>query len=184
MILLLLGLAVFAATHLWRRLAPEGRARLGDPGKGVDAVGSILGVWLMARGYGHWPDDPQVWTPAPWLHPVNNLMVAAAFYLFVSSGMRTWGARATRHPQLSAVILWAVAHLLVNGDAASILLFGGLLLWAVAEIALINRAAPAWDRPPPAPPAREAAAVVATLAALAAVGWLHGRIGPWPFWTP
>ena len=44
-----------------------------------------------------------------------------------------------RHPQLTAVKLWAVAHLLVNGDSASLLLFGGLLVWAVLEVVIINK---------------------------------------------
>lgn len=184
MILLLLGLAVFAGIHLWKRLVPRSRDRLGDRGKLVVAVGSILGIWLMARGYGHWLDDPQVWTPAPWLRPLNNLMVLVAVWFFVASGMRTAGARFNRHPQLTAVVVWAAAHLLVNGDLASIVLFGGLLLWALAEIVLITRAQPAWTPPPPAPPAREATAAVAALAAFAAAGLIHGWIGPWPFaWT-
>lgn len=181
MIQLILGLALFAGTHLWRRLAPGSRARLGDPGKLVVTVLSIAGIWLMARGYGAWDAPPAFWGRTAALTGVNNLLVAAAFYLFVSSGMRTWGARVTRHPQLSAVILWAVAHLLVNCDAASILLFGGLLIWAVATMLLINRADPLWAAPPRQPLAKEATAVIATLVAVALAGWIHGLIGPWPF---
>jgi uncharacterized membrane protein len=45
-----------------------------------------------------------------------------------------------RHPQLSAVKAWAIAHLLVNGDTASFWLFGGLLAWAVWTVILINKA--------------------------------------------
>lgn len=181
MILLLLGLLLFAGIHLWRRLAPGARGRWGDRGKLAVTVGSIGGIWLMARGYGSWDDAPQAWNPADGLRHLNNLLVVAAFYLFASSGMRTWGARVTRHPQLSAVALWATAHLLVNGDAASIMLFGGLLLWAGAEIVLINRAEPPWAPPPPAPLAKEATAVVATVAVVGVVGAVHGWIGPWPF---
>ena len=175
-----LGLAAFSIPHLWKRLAPASRARLGDPGKGVVAVLSIAGIWLMARGYGAWDAAP-LWVAPPWLVPVNNLLVALAFYLFAASGMKAWGARATRHPQLWGVILWAVAHLLVNGDAASVVLFGGLLLWAVASILLINRAEPLWAPPPRASLAKEATTVVLALALVAVVGWVHGWIGPWPF---
>ncbi len=183
MVQLLGGLGLFAGIHLWRRLAPSARGRWGDRGKLVVTAASILGVWLMARGYGAWDDAPLAWAPAAWLRGVNNLLVVAAFYLFVSSGMRTWGARATRHPQLVAVMLWAFAHLLVNGDAASILLFGGLLAWAAAEVLLINRAEPVWAAPPRAPPAKEATAVAATGVVVAVAGAIHGWIGPWPFGT-
>lgn len=128
MLQLTLGLAAFSLPHLWKRLAPASRARLGEAGKGVVAVLLVAGVWLMSRGYGAWDEPPQLWEPAAWLRPLNNLLVLLGFYFFVASGMRAWGARANRHPQLSGVILWAVAHLLVNGDLASMVLFGGLLL--------------------------------------------------------
>lgn len=175
-----LGLVAFSVPHLWKRLWPESRARLGDPGKGLVTVLLVGGIWLMARGYGAWA-APQVWVPAPWLVHVNNLLVLVAFYFFAASGMRTWGARVNRHPQLTAVILWAVAHLLVNGDAASMLLFGGLLAWAVAAILLINRREPAWTPPPPASLPREAATVAVALVVYGVVGYVHGWIGPWPW---
>jgi uncharacterized membrane protein len=175
------GLAAFALPHLWKRLAPASRARLGDAGKGVVALLSIAGIWLAARGYGAWDDAPQVWFPAPWLTHLNNLLVAVGFYFFVASGLGAWGARVNRHPQLTGVILWAVAHLLVNGDLASIVLFGGFLAWAVASILLINRDLPLRSPPPRASLGKEATAVVVTVLLLAGVGWLHGWIGPWPF---
>ena len=43
------------------------------------------------------------------------------------------------HPQLTGFKVWAAAHLLVNGDLASILLFGGLLAWAVVEVIFSKR---------------------------------------------
>ncbi|TNC73030.1 NnrU family protein [Rubellimicrobium roseum] len=178
-----LGLLAFSLPHLWKRLFPASRNGLGDPGKGIVAVLAIGGIWLIARGYGAWADAPQVWQPAPWLTHLNNLLVVLGFYFFVASGMGVWGARVNRHPQLTGVILWAVAHLLVNGDLASIVLFGGLLTWAVAEILLINRAVPGWTPPPRPPLGKEAAAVLATLALVAVVGYVHGWIGPWPFGT-
>lgn len=182
---LTLGLLLFAAAHLWRRLAPASRAALGDAGKGVVALASVAGIWLMARGYGAWDDAPAWWGRSAALTGVNNLLVAVAFYLFVASGARTAAARAVRHPQLLAVVLWAAAHLLVNGDAPSLLLFGGLGLWALLSVALISRGPAAAHVPGPAlVPAtawgREAAALALTAAALAGAVWLHGRIGPWP----
>lgn len=176
-----LGLAAFSLPHLWKRLSPASRGRLGDPGKAIVAVLSIGGIWLVARGYGAWDGAPQLWFPAPWLTPLNNLLVAVGFYFFVASGMGVWGARVNRHPQLTGVILWAVAHLLVNGDLASVVLFGGFAAWALAEILLINRAVPAWTPPPRPPVAKEVTAVVVTLVLVVAVGYLHGWIGPWPF---
>jgi uncharacterized membrane protein len=109
--------------------------------------------------------------------------VALGFYFFVASGMGVWGARVNRHPQLTGVIHWAVAHLLVNGDLASIVLFGGLLLWAVAAILLINRRQPEWTPPPRQPLGKEITAVVLALVLVGVVGYVHGWIGPRPFGT-
>ena len=42
-------------------------------------------------------------------------------------------SRTLKHPMLVAVKAWALAHLLVNGALADVLLFGGFLTWAVAD---------------------------------------------------
>ncbi len=67
-----------------------------------------------------------VWTPPAWTVHLNNLLMLVAVAVF-GMGMSKGRARAwLRHPMLTAVVIWAVAHLLVNGDLASILMFGGL----------------------------------------------------------
>jgi uncharacterized membrane protein len=178
-----IGLGAFALPHLWKRISPATRARLGDPGKGIVALLSLAGIILAARGYAAWTDAPQVWFPAPWLTHLNNLLMLLGLYFFIASGMGVWGARVNRHPQLTAVVLWAVAHLLVNGDLASMVLFGGFLAWAVASMLLINRDAPLWAPPPRQPVAKEVTAVVLALVVYAVVGWaVHwGWFGVWPF---
>ncbi len=47
--------------------------------------------------------------------------------------------RVTRHPLMWAIMLWALVHLLNNGDAASLILFGGMLLVALAGAPQIDR---------------------------------------------
>lgn len=46
--------------------------------------------------------------------------------------------RVTRHPFLWGVALWALGHLVVNGDRASLILFGSLLVLAVTGTASID----------------------------------------------
>jgi hypothetical protein len=60
-------------------------------------------------------------------------------------------------------------------------LFGGFLVWALAEIVLINRAVPLWVPPPRPPVGKEITVVVLALVLVAVVGYIHGWIGPWPF---
>jgi uncharacterized membrane protein len=48
---------------------------------------------------------------------------------------------------MAATLLWSLAHLLANGDSRSIALFGGLGIWAIAEVVLCNRRDGAWEKP-------------------------------------
>jgi uncharacterized membrane protein len=180
MTLMILGLLLWWGAHLFKRLAPARRAALGDAGKGLVTVGVLAGVVLMVIGY-RGNTAPDLWYPPAFLTHVNNLLMLLAVYLYAASGMKTAITRKIRHPQLTAVKTWAVAHLLVNGDLASVVLFGGLLAWAVVEVILINRAEPDWTRNPPAPIGKEIGAVVGAVAVTGAIGWVHNWLGVWPF---
>ncbi len=180
MIWLILGVALWWAAHLFKRIAPDARARLGERGKGLVAVALLVSVVLMVIGY-RVAGGAVYWGRSPALVGINNLLVLAGFYLFAASGMKTRVTRLTRHPQLIGFSLWAVGHLLVNGDVASIVLFGGLLLWALVEMVLINRAEPAWSPPPPAPMRKEVMAVVGGVVVYLVVAVVHGWLGYWPF---
>jgi uncharacterized membrane protein len=76
--------------------------------------------------------------------PVAMLMMVAAFILFGAAHHVTRIKQFFRHPQLASVIVWSTAHLLVNGDSRSVVLFGGMLIWAVLEIIAINRRDGSW----------------------------------------
>lgn len=179
MILTLLGLALWSAAHLFKRLAPAARAQAGDRARGVIALLLVLSVVLMVIGYRNW-FSAQIWNPPGFLTHLNNLLMLFAVYLFAASGMKTAITRVIRHPQLTAVKTWAVAHLLVNGDLASIVLFGGLLVWAVVEVILINRQT-AWVRNPPSSTGKEIAAVVGAVLVTGLIGWLHIFFNLMPF---
>ena len=180
MTLLILGVALWTGAHLFKRLAPDARARMGGSGRAVMTVLILASMVMMYYGY-KWADGPVWWGRNPALVGINNLLMVLAFYLYAASGMRTAITRVIRHPQLTAVKTWAVAHILVNGDLASFVLFGGILAWAVVSVIVINRQEPAWTRPAPAPVWKEGAAVVGTLVVTGLVMMLHNWLGyqPW-----
>ena len=64
------------------------------------------------------------------------------FYFYAASGLKTRLTQKVRHPQLSGFKAWALAHLLVVGSVQGVILFGGLLAWAVVSVIVINRAKP------------------------------------------
>lgn len=188
MTLIVLGLALWWAAHLWKRVAPAHRAGFGEPGKGIVAALVLAGVVLMVVGWrgSSWlglegAEFVPVWDPPRFLVHVNNLLMLFAFYLYAASGMKTRITRVIRHPQLTAVKTWAVAHLLVNGDLAAIVLFGGILVWAVVAVILINRAEPRGPLPEPAPVGKEIGAVVGAVVVMGVVMLIHAWLGvpPW-----
>ena len=176
MLYLVLGLLLWTFAHLFKRLAPDARARMGDAGKGVVAVAILAGVVLMVVGYGR-AEGAFFWGRSPALVGINNLLMLLSVYMFAAAGMKTALARKMRHPMLGAVKVWALAHLLVNGDVPSFVLFGGLIAWAVIEMILINRAEPEWTPPAPQPKSKEIMALVGTVVIYAGISAIHYWLG-------
>jgi uncharacterized membrane protein len=177
-ILLVTGVAVWTGAHLFKRVAPERRAAMGDAARGIVAIAVLVSVVLMWIGYRNAYGGPILWFRHPATVGINNLLNLLAVYLFAASGMKTWLGQKMRHPQLIAIKTWALAHLLVNGDIPSFILFGGLLAWAVVEVILINRQTE-WTRPAQVQVnvGKEIGAVVGTLALYGVLAWLHYWFG-------
>lgn len=180
MILILLGLALWVGLHFWKRIAPDHRAQFGDKGRGIVAAGLAVSIILMIIGY-RMADSTFYWGRSTATTGINNLLMLLAFYLFASSGAKTRITKMIRHPQLTAVMVWAVAHLLVNGDTASFVLFGGLLVWAVAEVIVINRAEGPRGPYHEVPIKKEITAVIATFVVFTVVALIHLWLGYNPF---
>ncbi len=185
MILLLLGLALWSVVHLLPAAAPARRAayaeKLGPgPYKAVAGVLLLLSVVLMVKGY-QTAEIVDLWFPPAWTVHLNNLLMVLAFIVFSAGHAKAGLRRVIRHPQLAGVKIWALAHLLVNGDLASVVLFGGLLAWAVASMILINKRDGAWLRPPESPRSRDVLHVAVSLAVFGAVAFVHNWLGVWPF---
>ncbi len=177
MIWLVIGVALWAYSHLMKRVTPGFRAGLGDgPGKGVAAVLALLAIGLMIYGY-KTAEVVDLWYPPEFLRHINNLLMVIAVILLNlghSRGvMRTW----LRHPMLGAVKVWALAHLLVNGDLASLVLFGGLLAWAVVDMILINRMERGWVRPTKGPVVNDVIYLVISVLLVGVIGYVHAWLG-------
>ncbi|MBK4214865.1 hypothetical protein JJJ17_02885 [Paracoccus caeni] len=180
MLMLIIGVALWWGAHLFKRVVPERRAEMGNRGRGLVTGVLLLSIGMMIFGYRS-SYGPVWWDRSAATTGINNLLVLAAFYLFAADGMKTRVTAWLRHPQLTAFSLWAAAHLLVNGDLPSIILFGGLLIWALAEMVILNRAT-TWVRPGgPFPAKKEFMAAVGAVVVMLIVGLIHGWLGYWPF---
>jgi uncharacterized membrane protein len=183
-ILLILGLAVFIGTHAFtmaRGPRADAVARLGEgPYKLAYSALSLLGIVLIAIGYGDYREGGyiQAWNPPVWTRHLAVLLVWPAFVMFVAAYFPGRIKRTLKHPMLAGVKLWALAHLLANGDLGSVLLFGAILAWAVAaRISAKRRDEVVPHGGPAAEPAGWRndilALVIGTAAYLAFLFWLH-----------
>jgi uncharacterized membrane protein len=138
LIVLVLGLLVFLATHVFvsmRGARAAAMARLGVVGYRVAfSIVSIAGLVLIVWGFAHYRADGEwidVWSPPAFTrHIAVALMLFAVIFLtavFFPSHIK---AR-LKYPMLTSVKTWALAHLIANGDLGSILMFGTFLAWAV-----------------------------------------------------
>ncbi len=150
MLILILGLALFIAIHLVpaQPALRNGVAhRFGEgPFKGVFSVVSIIGFALIVYGYHKLQlnpgKNPVIWQPPAWGRHIALTLMVPVFPLLVATYLPGRIAGLVRHPMITAVKFWALAHLLVLGDLGSLLLFGGFLAWAVYDrISLKHREA-------------------------------------------
>jgi uncharacterized membrane protein len=181
MVWLIAGVLIWSYSHLMKRVTPRFRAGLGDgPGKGVAAVLSLLAIYLMVIGY-RGADVVVLWNPPAFLTHLNNLLMVVAVILVNVGYSRGVLRTKMRHPMLGAVKVWALAHLLVNGDLASVVLFGGLLAWAVLDMILINKQTAPWVRPEAGPVRNDVIYLGASAIVFIVIAYLHTYFGYWPF---
>jgi uncharacterized membrane protein len=175
MTLLILGLILWSLAHFYKRLMPAHRAKLGDKGKGPIAIALIIALLLMIFGY-RWAEFIPVWSPPAFFTHINNLLMLIALFVFGMSATTGRLRGKMRHPQLVAVKIWAIAHLMVNGDLASIILFGGRLVWAVASVILINRSEE-WVRPEAGDAKKDKLLVIITVVSFVVITVIHALLG-------
>lgn len=185
MFLLLVGMALWVAAHFFKRAAPDQREALTErfgagPAKGVVAGALALSLILIIIGYRSAP-YVALYTPPSWGIHLNNLAMLVAVALFGMGSSRGRARSWLRHPMLTGVVVWGLAHLLVNGDLASLVLFGGMSVWAVAEMFVINAKEGPWTRPEPGPASGDLRLVGISLVIFAVIALIHGWLGYWPF---
>lgn len=129
-------------------------ARTGEAAfRGLFSVVSVGAIVFLVSSY-RAASAPPLWQAPGWLQWVLAAIMLPACVLFVASvlvpnptavgGERALAReprgilRVTRHPMLWSFALWAVVHVLGNGDAASVLFFGAFLITALAGMPSID----------------------------------------------
>ena len=140
MLILFVGIVVFLGVHsltIFRETRTSLIERFGlGPFKGLYTVVAIAGFALIVWGFSRYRAEGVItlWSPPAW---TRHLTISLMWFAFVALAcmnpapgkIRGW----LRHPMLVAIKIWALAHLLANGDAGGMLLFGSFLAWAVFD---------------------------------------------------
>jgi len=172
MIWLLTGVLLWIAAHFFKRMFPEQRAALGRMGRPLVAIAILASIALMVIGYREF-DNTHLYALPLWAWYINNMLMFVAIFLMdvgrASGVIRT----KVRHPMLSGVVVWSAAHLLVNGDLPSVLLFGGLGAWALLEMVVIGRAEGPWQPPPRGSYASDGKVVLLAAGIYAVIAGIH-----------
>lgn len=185
---MLLGMLLFFGVHSVSIVAPGFRDRMAAKShlgwKALYSIVSLLGLVMMVRGYGDLRASPTLLYASPvWLQHIAAILILPVFVFLLAPYFPGRIKAALKHPQLVAVKLWALGHLLANGMLADVILFGGFLAWAVAaRISAKRRPA----RPLPGAPESSANDIIVIILGLAMaavmVYWLHARLfGVKPF---
>lgn len=139
------GLALFFATHLFTtfRSRAEGNIaqRIGrGPYMGLYSLLSLAAFVAFAWGFSEMRPWTPIWTPPDWTRHVAMALMLPAIILLVAAYTPTgYIKRAVGHPMLTAVILWAAAHLAANGDLGSTILFGAFLAYSVLDRIVVRQ---------------------------------------------
>ena len=178
---LVLGVLLWSIVHFTPALAVNFRrnmvSRFGEyPWKGAITLFLVVALYLIISGWTSMtPIEPEVLAmvlpPPDWGVYAAGMLVLIGFILFLAPYPPNNIKRMMRHPQLIGVVCVAVGHLAAVGTARGIVLFGGLVVWAVAEILLINRRDGEWIKPDKAPFMKDISLVVFSI--LLYVGFLY-----------
>ena len=171
------GLLLWSLVHLMPSLSPGLRKKLitslGEKGYKITfALLILVALGLIVLGW-RTSLPTHIYELPESVGLIALLLMVLAFLLFGAAQYPTRIKRFIRHPQLTAVVVWSIAHLLLNGDSRSVLLFGWLGIWALLEIMLINRREGEWIKVVPPSWGREARGVVISLIIFAVVIFVH-----------
>lgn len=180
MSLLIIGVVFWSAVHLFPAVMPARRAwaieKFGENlYKASFSIKLIVALALIIIGWRS-AGIEYVYTPPLYGNPLIGALMLLSFVLFAAANAPGNIKRFIRHPMLAGVVTWGIAHLLANGDERSIVLFGGMSLWALLEIIFISRRDGAWHKPRAVAWSRDAMTIVASAVLFAIIAYFHQAI--------
>jgi len=154
------GLIIFLGIHAFSMLRRTREAFVSGLGseavfKGVYALLALTGLVLTVIGFAQYRAGGMIplWNPPAWGRHIAMLAMLLSFVSLAATYVPSHIRSTLKHPMITAVILWALSHLLVNGDLGSVVLFGSFLIWGLtARISMGRRTRVIFSAPPQGPP--------------------------------
>jgi len=176
--LLVLGLVIFFTVHAFP-MSSEKRKQLIEkmgvlPYKGLFSLVAILGFSLIIIGKGQ-ADFIEIWQPPHMFSMITKLLMLPAWIFMAAAYLPSNIKRKIRHPMLLSVKFWALGHLLINGDLASMLLFGSFLIYGVVAMISANRRSE-WVKPESKPMLMTILVIIIGLSAYIGVAMFHAQL--------
>jgi len=174
---LIIGLALLIGVHMIRLIGLRGPLVrvLSEPLYAIFySVISAVGLALVIYGHILSHPSPAIWMPPEWTRTAALFAVPVSLVLLAAAYLPSHIRSLTRHPMTLAVFLWSGAHLLANGELASIVLFGSLFAWSV--VMLIEAYARGGQFARPGRWSADAAAIVIGLGAAALFAYFHMQL--------
>ncbi len=176
-IYLIIGVILFGLTHLYPAVSVNHRRavirKIGvGPYKGIYSLFILFSLFMIVYG---WRTSPSVemYSPPEWGPFATQILMYPVLFLFISASIGGNIKQIIRHPQLSSITLWGLAHLLANGESRAIVLFGTFAIWSLTQISLTNRRDGAWQKPEELPLAHDIKAGVIALVVYIALLYGH-----------
>lgn len=176
---LIAGVLLWSIVHLIPSLAPQVRTalvgRLGENTyKALFSIDMLIAIILIVIGW-RTAAIELLYSPPLYGSPAIPVLMLLSFVLFGAANAPGNLKRMIRHPMLTGMALWGIAHLLANGDNRSTILFGGMTIWAVLEIFALNHRDGEWIKPDEAPFSRDLMTVFAGAILFAIVFYIHEK---------
>jgi uncharacterized membrane protein len=155
LLVMVVGLVLFLGAHVFTTRREARANAIAAVGEGtykiIYTVVTLAGLVLICWGFSHYRADGwvQLWTPPKALKHLNLALMLPAVILVVAAYLRGHIYARLKHPMLAGVKLWALGHLLANGDLGGIILFGSILAWAVYDRISLKRRTDAGGPPIP-----------------------------------
>ena len=145
MLILIFGLILFFSVHSLAIFAPrwreKKRQRIGPVSwRWMVSLGSIVSIGLITWGFFIARQTPViVYLPPAWAKHLTDVLMLAVFPMLYATFLPCRIRSTLKYPDLVAIKLWALAHLIANGMLHEIILFGSFLAWAVINRISLKR---------------------------------------------